>query len=209
MSTQFKKLIAETFKWLKLALVTPENVKSIVLGDLELDDLNHANSFEEIIEILWKNRKWSWFHYSVLKQVIDVYCQPDDLPKQQLESYEEDFKSYCSRRVFECPLPIEEYSPSRQDSVLVVKFEIDVHSSDMLKLQELELEIGDILNAQKKLLLLTVRDGCTELFFCLPKNMISKVFPLSSRQEELLARKGVQQCYLYADIEGKVRELTL
>ena len=207
MSTHFKKVIAETLKWYHqqdASTITPESLKSVVLTDLELDDLKLANSFEKVIEVLWENKKWSWFDFSLLKQMIDVYCQPDDLPKEQLQLYEKKFEEYCKRRVFECPMPIEGYSSSHDESILVVKFEIEFSKLKLFQLKKVTLEISRIINAQKVLKLLTIKDGCTELLFSLSKNATSKVFPLNSEQEELLAKIGVQQCCLYSDFEKEV-----
>ena len=202
MSTQFEILIKETFDWLDSSTTQPKRLKSIVLGHIDLpkDELRNANTFDDIIEVLGK--KWSWFHYSLLKKIINVCCHghPDALPMQQLQLYEDEFRKYCNRRVFECRLPIEEYSSG--DPVLVMKFVIDACHLQLLKLNEVKLEISYILNAERELKLLTIADGCTKLFFSLPKSIASKVFPLNSEQEELLAKIGILKCYLYEN-EGR------
>ena len=199
MNSKFINLVSETMKWLKNSTQTPCEVK-INLGNLNLireveEKFNAAETFEDIFQLLWKSSSWSWFHFDVLEQLVNT-CK---IPTGGLEGYQHDFKQYCERRVFECPLPIEKgYSPPR-DTALIVKFQPDLRNAKLLQLNEVLYRIRAIIKAKKFLKVATVKGGCTEVFFTLPRALAQEVFPLTPKQEELLVACGVLQYYIYPD----------
>ena len=195
---KFKELVNKTRIWLKTSGIHPCEVKASVLSDLYFGSFEQkfddAKTYEAIFQLLWRSNSWSWFHFGVLEHLIGFYRIPTD----DLKEYQDCFKRYCFKRIFECPSKYKGYSAT-DDTVLVLKFKSDLHSEMLLKLKEVENNIAKIINARKFLEAATVKEGCTEVFFTLPRPLAQEVFPLTPKQEEQLAECGVLQYYVYPD----------
>ena len=201
MKLEFKKLASKTRLWLKNSTHSPHDVKTDVLSDLHLEEFQEkfdaAQTFEDIFKVLWKSSSWSWFHFDVLEQLIKFYS----IPENDLKIYQNHFEHYCERRTYECPLPIEEGHSSHDKELflLITKFQTDLHNEKLLGLKTIEQKIGYIIKAKKVFKVATIKNGCTEVYFTLPRALAKEVFPLTPKQEEQLAECGVLQYYIYPD----------
>ena len=148
-----------------------------------------CNDLDEVFRKL--NGYYSWFNFGLIEVLVNTFCYNVAEVCTELSDYEAHFKRYCKNRLCQIPDPQNGFGEYR-DFTKPYVFKIDKNWSDM-KLSDMEtiLEtIRNILNLNKAALCLrSVRNGCVELTFDLPKHVI---VPISRVQFKELEKHGIK-----------------
>ncbi len=136
---------------------------------------------------------YSWVNYGLLENVIDTYLDRNEVIRKKRRLYENQYKTYCKRRV--CKIPRNRFmvfSSRRQGTELV--FKID-EKWDEIRMERIE-TIRDRINMVFKfnyhtLSLKTVRNGCVEVTFEIPKHVADVVLPLTEEQVQILKQHSI------------------
>ena len=159
--------------------LTPEVARSIESGDID-------NVFREL------KHYYSWFNYDLIEGIIEEFCKEDDDVKKKLSEYEENLRKYCENRLCKFSSCLED----RDDAKLrVFKIDKEWRTMRFSELGTIETIICKILELNRVVLVLqAVGNGCVELTFSIPKDVVALVFPLSDAQVEKLERQGIRFC---------------
>ena len=205
---QFTSLVMTTKMWLKNeSPYSPEDVKDA----LKCTILKDASDFDSIFHILNDRNVWSWYSFHLLKRIIDPLSPTGSELFNKFKKYEEKFKAFCKRSLFECPDLIANYDPEYHIPLFVkvgLADEEFKNPSLMYLRENFQDTLASIIEVEDRdLVLLTYQDGCTQLIYSLPRAVAKKAFPLSQEQREMLLKMGVLECYLFPD--GPVDEVSL
>ena len=195
---RFDELIKNTQRWIttkcEKPVFTPEELKgSQFLMDLDIKELNDAETLNDIFNVLKRSYCWSWLHFDILESIISLLSDQKMTP--EFEEYKTSLKDYCKRRLYECPTYIAR-THHKLRVPLLMKLPEDIVDQALSDLKKFEKKFALIVGV-KDLVLLTYSKGCTCLIYSLPKAVAEKSFPLSPGQVKTLAKLGVSQCYLY------------
>ena len=164
----------------------------------QLDKIERAENVEGVFSILHKY--YSFFNHVIIEKLIGWFGTPED--KKRLETYVENFKTFCKRRIFECPPDI--FGPiDERKTNLVVKVEESWGPAKACPLEtvlRLRISLGDILGVNPWTLnLCRIDAGCVELLFQIPSFVEEDIFPLSRVQEKSLTsvRVATLTCGIY------------
>ena len=140
----------------------------------------------------------SFFNYHMLEHIIDEFGTSQD--KENLAAYKKDFEEYAQCCVIEGPLEVGKMS---EDDVSNMFVTLD-DSFDNCTLSHLNIFVADLrkalnISSDVGLRLCYINRGSIKLTFQLPHSVQQDVFPLSPKQEALLADLGVVElsCGLY------------
>ena len=136
---------------------------------------------------------YSWVNYGLLENIIDTYLDRNEVIRKKRRLYENQYKTYCKRRV--CKIPRNRFmvfSSRCQGTELV--FKID-EKWDEIRMERIE-TIRDRINMVFKfnyhtLSLKTVRNGCVEVTFEIPKHVADVVLPLTEEQVQILKQHSI------------------
>ena len=195
---QFTSLVMSTKMWLKNeSPYSPQDVKDA----LKCTILKDASDFDSIFHILNDRNVWSWYSFHLLKRIIDPLSPTGSELFNKLKKYEENFKAFCKRSLFECPNLIATYDPDYHIPFFMKVADEEFKNPSLMHLREnFQDTLASIIELEDRdLVLLTYQDGCTQLIYSLPRAVAKKAFPLSQEQKELLSKVGVLECYLFPD----------
>ena len=102
---------------------------------------------------------WSFFDYKLLSLIIERHC-PELM--SELDAYEDNFRTFCRRRLCEIPKDIFKTKKVHKNN-LYVKYNQKVDQMKLETAKELELKLSELLEIE--LYLLEVQEGCVELVF--------------------------------------------
>ena len=175
-------------------------------GAVNLESIDDVQSF--IAE------RSSFFDYEILRYIIRLAGAERD--KRNLQEYENHFKVYARRRVYECPSMISGASSENSDSQsskLCIKLDSEYDKYTLNELKEFQYRLCNILNLPV-CMLISIERGCLRLTFAIIHSEAS--FPLCKKQKARLIELGVLQLeykeYTYSfqpNIEHKVQSMTL
>ena len=195
--TKFCSLLRETFMRLE-ATANLKDVKSFVLSLLippgneiyrpifvtsgscsTSMQMKQITDFDELKTFLQKNY-CSWYNYTIISAIRKEYLLPKDSEEadQQLLNYECLFQQYVQRRCF---LYLDELGPQSQDvKTETVTCKIDVSFNEITheQIQKFKLLFIRYLSPQLTLYNVTlkhVQEGCTELVFRAPTQLLFRV----------------------------------
>ena len=140
-------------------------------------ELYKAKSKDEVMTILRKNI--SFFNFELLKYIIENL----DLPVERLKEYEDEFATFCNRRVFEVPHGVfTKTSPKKKDKryYFVVITDTFNMSSKVKKIKKVERKIAKILKLNSSTLqLYQIDEGSIILVYSIPMFVAKHLFPLN------------------------------
>lgn len=167
--------------------VPHEQQKSVF--EEHMQQIKEAKSIEDLFNVIVEY--CSFFNYDLIKCMIEEFGSAKD--KEKLKQYEEEFKQYAKRRVYECPSNISVGVSQDSCAKLHMKLDSRYDVYSLKGLQEFQFStLSDILKVSPHVLLLCKLDkGCIELTFQTPFFVQEKVFPLSTYQENILSEIGI------------------
>ena len=204
--TKFCSLLRETFMGLKNT-ADLEDVKTFILSLLippgnemyspiftTSDSCSTLEQIEKIanFDMLWlflQKNYCSWYNYAIISAIRKEYLLPKDSEEadQQLLNYECLFQRYVQRRCF---LYLDELGPQPQDvKTETVTCKIDVSFNEITheQIKKFKLLFIQCLSPQLNLYNVTlkhVREGCTELVFRAPTQLLLRVITQCSELRE-------------------------
>ena len=194
---KFDVLVKETQRWvakLEKPVFTPKELKRTrLLMDLHIDELNDAQTYDDIFDALNHSYCWSWLHFDILESIISLLS--DEKMTPEFQRYRNLLSDYCKRRLYECPAYIAR-THHKLRVPLLMKLPEDAINIVLSDLKKFERKIALIIGV-RDLVLLTYSKGCTCLIYSLPKAVAEKSFPLSPGQTSMLEKLGVSEFYLH------------
>ena len=159
--------------------------KPVPLLRHQLDEIERAEDVPSVFCIL--DKYYSFFNYGIIEKLIGWFGTPED--KERLETYTENFKRFCKRRIFECPPDIFGHTVDKGKTNLVMKVEESWDPREGCSLENvirLCNSLAEILEVEPETLYLCRIDkGCVELLFQVP-SFVEDIFPLSIEQQQSL-----------------------
>ena len=149
----------------------------------------------------------SFFNYHLLEHIIDEFGTTQD--KDNLAGYKKDFEAYAQCCVIEGPLEVGKMSEEGFSNMFVTLDEI----FDNCTLSHVHVFVADLrkalnISSDIDLRLCYINRGSIKLTFQLPHSVRQDIFPLSPKQEALLADLGVVELscgdYQFTRQENKV-----
>ena len=218
---KFQKLFSATKKSLREEKVTASELVGCLecLGfikptfkDAGLSPLRHqlpklaeSKTVDDVMSIV--KDYCSFFNYHLLEHIIDEFGTTQD--KENLAAYKEDFEEYAQCCVIEGPLEVGKMSEDGFSNMFVTLDDI----FDNCTLSHLNVFVADLrkalnISSDVELRLCYINRGSIKLTFQLPHSVQQDVFPLSPKQEALLADLGVVELscgvYQFTRQEAKV-----
>ena len=179
-----KKLVRQ-LKCLKVLKkeITPQSSSTVQSYEHTIDKINDIEDIKDIIE-----EQSTFFDFRIVEYMIENVGQNSDT--KLLEEYKANFEHYIKRRMFECPTDIIPTHAPKDCCELLVKLE---HNYDKLvELKQFQCRLSFILNISIHVLRLSsVREGCIQLCFLIPKFIQEAIFPLSKECLDKLKELGV------------------
>ena len=164
--------------------------KQVPLLRDQLDEIKTAENVKDVFNIL--QDYYSLFNYYILEKLIGWFETTED--KERLETYIENFKTFCKRMTFECP-PDMYSSVNKGKTNFVVKVEESWGPAKGCPIEtvlRLRISLGNILGVEPWTLhLCRIDEGCVELMFQVPSFVEEDIFPLFMVQERSLSSVGV------------------
>ena len=157
-----------------------------------------TGSHKDLTEVIWNYV--TWFDCSLLKDIVDRSCERLKMSKEnmfskQFQLYEDKRAEYCKRKIFECPnlLTSEQNVGSIPfDCFYLVVGDGEKCMSSMTDIECFVEQLRDIFNIKNhNLILRSIAEGSLELMFLISPCVREKIFPLSKRHLERLAKLGV------------------
>ena len=150
-----------------------------------LEQLEKADSVRTILRVIRPH--YSFFNYEIIRLIIkESDLLTNDGAEKELESYDKKFHDYCKHRVYECPPVYNERLQShatihlKWDKGIYDDFTVDgvrVFMFRLIRLLGIKASNFDIVS---------VNIGCVQILYQLPRYLVSRVFPLTLKQEILL-----------------------
>ena len=129
---------------------------------------------------------WSLFDYEFLAVIIKRHC-PE--LQSELDVYEDQFKTFCKRRL--CEIPCDTFkTKTKQKKKLYVKYNKKVDEITLETAKKLEHKLSELLETE--LYLLEVQEGCVELVFYSLSELDENI-PLHKYQQLQLIKMEVIQ----------------
>ena len=133
---------------------------------------------------------FSFFNFKLLKHIADRLGTKED--KEKVVTYEQEFHTYATRLLSECPSQFGSRVTEEDSTDLIVKLDSSYDDCTLCYLEELETKLSDVLQLEHGVMRLChVHPGCYELTFQVPSFVETDVFPLSPEQEAALKALGV------------------
>ena len=195
----FQKLVEATID--SLSGVEPKKLSGFLFGIIEydphvrkektsspdyLEQLKKADSVRTILEDNIRPH-YSFFNYEIIRLIIKKSdLLTNDGAEKELEIYDKKFHDYCKHRVYECPPVYNERLQThatihlKWDKSLDDDFTVDavrVFMFHLIRLLGIKTFNFDIVS---------VDIGCVQILYQLPRYLVSRVFPLTLKQEILL-----------------------
>ena len=218
---KFQKLFSATKKSLREKKVTASELvghleclgflkptfKDAGLSPLQhqLPKLAESKTVDDVMSIV--KDYCSFFNYHLLEHIIDEFGTTQD--KENLAAYKKDFEEYAQCCVIEGPLEVGKMSEDGFSNMFVTLDDVfdnctlshlNVFVADLRKVLNISSDVG--------LRLCYINRGSIKLTFQLPYSVQQDVFPLSPKQEALLADLGVVELscgvYWFTRQEAKV-----
>ena len=166
------------------------SLKKVYSGPNQCVFRNQRQKFEESKSIaeVWLiiSDYFSFFNYELIKHIAYNLGTQEDI--QKIECYEEVFRKYAKRRIYECPSEFGSKLTNEEGSAdLIVKLDQTYDECEVCHLKVFERKLSDILQLECGVMrLCRVHPGCYELIFQVSCLQESGVFPLSAEQEAAL-----------------------
>ena len=156
------------------------------------DKIKTAKNYDDIFAII--DHFISFIDYRLLEHLVGILGSERD--KERMKQYSEKFNKYAKRRIIECPA-IEE-GDSTKWSRLYIKldstFNNDEHSVTIQQLQKLRFKVSEILQISVSAIrFCCAQKGCIRVNWQIPCYIEQLIFPLSSKQLQVLKGLGVMQ----------------
>ena len=213
---EFSDVIINLRQTLKRQHIEPSDIANFVFDHAPGNSLTESlqrdsqfdsefSSIDKIINYLQKNKYISFINYRLLEHVVKEYGKNDRPLQDALHSYQEKFKSFCERSIFEIPRTAYGTAPANGE---ILKFKItdkfitslpcgkqeenDVHHRTLKKSSmTLKLSVDKTLSIQNRiakalepalknvgqLVFLGALKGCIELIFSVPRSVMNLLKP--------------------------------
>ena len=150
-------------------------------------ELKSAKNIGEIFEIL--RDYGSFFSHKIIKFIVKKLGTEED--KDRLSQYEEDFREYCKRQVFECPY-FSTKSPKFTDLVMKVDTKTLRKQYTIDAQEEFEESVVAVLGiANHNLKLCSVKEGCLLMTYQIPPTVEDVILTLKPEQVKDLKELGI------------------
>ena len=184
-----RNIPAETVANCVLNLATyKHNDVPMPLPKSEVDSFGEAMSIDKIFFLLKKHNLISYFNYGILKHVIEDNGTDND--KCMLMEYEDEFKVFCQRSVFEAPPVISKCtSPTRKSFQALITTDMRTTLADVVAAER---KIADILGLNHSVLTLhEITPGSLILTLSVPASIVDDLFPLKESKLIELKTNGI------------------
>lgn len=168
------------------------------LLDVKISDLYEAPDLIAVFESV--GEYCSWFNHSLLRLIIDAYCEENKAIKKAHQDYCAHLQKYCRHRVKKFPFKNGFGNGGKNDKIMVMKIDRKWEEIRIEQLEEVVFEIACILKVSRPTIhLCSVENGCVQLTILVPNDIPEEVFPLTTEQEAAMRDMGVTdiQCGSY------------
>ena len=127
------------------------------------------------------NAYWNYLSYEILEYIIELYGTSED--KERMRKYDEELHSFCKRRLFEVPMPVSgSGTENPKQEKLYVKLDVQ-ENIPIEQVYRMKRRIAKILHVRPATLqICSMKKGCVQLIFLIPKFVAQNIFPLSHEQ---------------------------
>ena len=139
---------------------------------------------------------YSWVNYGLLENIIDTFLDTNELIRNKLKKYEDQYKKYCKERV--CKIKKNLFMRlfmrlfSSRGTDIVFKIDEKWDEIRMERIETIRDRINMVLNLKSYTLSLkTVRNGCVEVTFEIPEHVADVVLPLTEDQVQILKQHSI------------------
>ncbi len=139
---------------------------------------------------------YSWVNYGLLENIIDTFLDTNELIRNKLKKYEDQYKKYCKERV--CKIKKNLFMRlfmrlfSSRGTDIVFKIDEKWDEIRMERIETIRDRINMVLNLKSHTLSLkTVRNGCVEVTFEIPEHVADVVLPLTEDQVQILKQHSI------------------
>lgn len=160
------------------------------LLDVIISDLYEAPDLIAVFESV--GEYCSWFNHSLLRLIIDAYCEENKAIKKAHQDYCAHLQKYCKHRVKKFPFKNGFGNGGKNDKIMVMKIDRKWEEIRIEQLEEVVFDIACILKVSRQTLhLRCVENGCVQLTLLVPSDIPGEVFPLTTEQEAAMRDMGV------------------
>ena len=163
------------------------------------NDFERMGKAPDIAEVFLILRPYiNFFNFDLLEYMIKG--EQNEVLWSELQTYKKAFEQYCKRKVTESSHWFSSTSSNNQVQI-TMEIEALMNETTLHKVHDLQLQIGQIINAPS-LQLYKIGAGSMILTFLIPSFMEDKIFPLSEEQLQNLAAIGVKkvECGDYSQV---------
>ena len=174
-----------SFSLLDLKKMDPEEKEMLH----QLPELRKTESVDKAMSVI--SSYCSFFNYRIVEEIINNLGTERD--KTNLKNYQEEFRVYAQRHIFECPSELGEMSEIGHANMFVT-LDATYESYTVSHLYAFVSNLQRVLKVPAvSLRLCRIGPGSLKMIFQLPHSVQQAIFPLSSEQEEALSGLGVVQ----------------
>ena len=163
-----------------------------------MEEIRSQKTVRECIDVIAENYT-SWFNHLLIENLIETFFNDNHIIRTKLQDFRDHFKEYCQSRLSKCPQEGWGSLFQRNASKLIIKVDREWTVAKVGQIPYIRDTIAKILGLQKQTLYLrTVRNGCIELIFLVPKFVADAAFPFSVEPDETanaLSRAGVLELH--------------
>ena len=157
-----------------------------VLG-CQLPELRKLEKVKDAMSVI--SSYCSFFNYRIVEEIINNLGTEQD--KTNLKNYQEEFRVYAQRHIFECPSELGEMSEIGHANMFVT-LDVMYESYTVSHLYAFVSNLQRVLKVPAmSLRLCRIGPGSLKIIFQLPYSVQQSIFPLSSDQEKALSDLGV------------------
>ena len=125
---------------------------------------------------------YSWFDFELIEGIINAFSDEGNDLRLSLEKYKHDLLKYCQNRL--CELKIESDDKnlmSEQLTKIVFKVDMEWAQIRFSDIKQITAKIREILALTEGVLILrSIRSGCIELKYSIPKHVVGALVPIEA-----------------------------
>ena len=147
---------------------------------------------------------WSWFNHLIVRNIIETFCEEDEVLEKKWMKFQEKVRTYCERRVIDCPE--DQYGEDDGESAVresvVMKIDCNWATIRVDQLFHLRDTVAKVLNIKPfNLYLRTVENG---MLFYVPNH--AAMSNISHALKEALHTVGVVNVIYGPEIKVPIRK---
>ena len=211
LSTQYCLLLTKTQTYIRqnctrqnvmVCILSMRNVKE-TLKHPPLNELETAESTDDIIFTLLKSELLSFLRYDVVKRIVKLCCKQSAKLNDRLQKYKEALNDYIKRSVCETSYyhdgEIKVYNgriPKGMVELLIITDDSWDDFVSFSKVRNLEKTVANVFRISQALLdLQSIEPHCLQLRYVLDRPLVSRIFPLTLEEWNELRSQNIAQVH--------------